>query len=181
VRDDKLAGFLDEMTRPVLLQYPYVFNFTTADLDTFLTEIREQNALIEGWSKTQPWVDEMARVSDMVFDKVADDLDNVAEYLVTAIDSSNAEFVMYYELVQRLQNNVFQGLVYLGDYRRGDDEAALAKLFEIDPQLKELAGSDNELSIKEMQTVENRLLFKAQKAREFKEQLAPDLELYHMQ
>jgi len=179
-RCDKLAEFLDEMTRPVLIKYPIVFNPTTEDLDTLLTNIREQDSLIKGLSQAQPWVDELARVADMVFDKVGDDLDNVAEYLVTAIDSSNAEFVMYYELIQRLQNNVFKSLVHLGEYRRGD-ETALEKLFTIDPQLKELAGLDNKLSIKEMQAVESRLLFKAQKAREFKEQLAPDLEVYRQQ
>jgi len=180
-RCDKLAEFLDEMTRPVLIQYPFVFNFTPADLDTFLIEVRKQKSLIDGLSKTQPWVDELARVSDMVFDKVADDLDNVAEYLVTAIDSASAEFVLYHELVQGLQNNVFESLVILGEYRKGD-ETALERLFAIDPQLKELAGPDKtKLSIKEIQAIEDRLLFKAQKAREFKEQLAPDLEIYREQ
>ena len=47
--------------------------------------------------------------------------------------------------------------------------------------MKELIDSDNKLTIKEIQAIEERLLFKAQKAREFKEQLAPDLELYRLQ
>jgi len=179
-RCDKLAEFLDEMTRPVLIKYPIVFNPTPADLDTLLMKIREQKSLIKGLAAAQPWVDELARVSDMVFDRVGDDLDNVALYLVEKIDSANAEFVMYYELIQRMQNNVFKSLVVLGEYRRGD-ETALGRLFVLDPQLKELAGSDNKLSIKEIQAVESRLLFKAQKAREFKEQLAPDLEVYRKQ
>jgi len=180
-RCERLAEFLDEMTRPVLINYPGVFRPTTAELDTLLIDIREQKNLIAGLNKTQPWVDEIARVSDMVFDRVNDDLDNVALYLVAQIDSANAEFVMYYELIQRLQNNVFKSLVYLGEYRRGDD-TALERLFALDPQLKELAGPDKKkLSINEIQAIEDRLLFKAQKAREFKEQLAPDLEIYRKQ
>ena len=47
-------------------------------LDTLLMKIREQNDLIKGLAAAQPWVDEMARVSEMVFDRVNDDLDDVA-------------------------------------------------------------------------------------------------------
>ncbi len=179
-RCDKLAEFLDEMTRPVLIKYPIVFNATTADLDTLLMEIRERKNLIDGLAAVQPWVDEMARVSDRVFDRVGDDLDNVALYLVEKIDSANAEFVMYYEMVQKLQNNSFQCLVHLGEYRRGD-AAALEKMYAIDPQLKELARSETKLTMKEIQATEDRLLAKVQMAREFKEQLAPDLEVYRKQ
>jgi hypothetical protein len=179
-RCDKLAEFLDEMSRPVLIKYPHVFNATTADLDTLLVNIRAQDDLLAGLSEAQPWVDELARVSDIVFDRIDDSLDGVARYLVTRIDSANADIVQYNNLVRKLQNNVFRCMVILGDYRRGNSEV-LAQLFEADPQLRELAKSDKELTMAEIQAIEERLLFKAQKAREFKEQLAPDLELYRNQ
>jgi hypothetical protein len=73
-RCDKLAEFLDEMTRPVLIKYPAVFNATTEDLDSLLMHIREQKDLITGLGATQPWVVELARVADMVFDGVNDNL-----------------------------------------------------------------------------------------------------------
>jgi hypothetical protein len=179
-RCDMLAEFLDDMTRPVLIKYPVVFNATTADLDTLLMNIRAQNTLINGLNQAQPWVDELARVSDMVFDRVNDDLDEISRYLSTQIDSANADFVLYYGIIQQLQNQTFQNLIHLGEYRRGD-ETALARLFALDPQLKELVKSEDKLTIKEIQAIEDRLLFKAGKAREFKEQLAPDLEMYRNQ
>ena len=128
-RCDKLAEFLDEMTRPVLIKYPMVFNATTEDLDTLLMQIRKQDNLIKGLNATQPWVDEIARVSDLVFDNVNDNLDQVAKYLVTKIDSANAEFVMFNNLVLQFQNRTFYSMLYLAQYRQGD-EGALAKLFE---------------------------------------------------
>jgi hypothetical protein len=179
-RCHRLAEFLDKMTRPVLRKYPIVFYFNEADLDTFLMEVRQQKNLIDGLSKTQPWVDELSRVADMVFDQVNDDLDNVALYMVGKIDSANAEFVMYHKLMQQLQNLSFQCLVHLGEYRRGDP-AGLEKMYALDPTLKNLAKSDKTLTTKEMQAIEDRLLFKIEKARDFKEQLAPDLEIYKNQ
>jgi hypothetical protein len=179
-RCDRLAEFLDQLTRPVLLQYPAVFNPTPADLDTLLMNIRAQKNLLAGLNKAQPLVDELARVADIVFDHVNDSLDEVAGYLVTRIDSANADFVRFYDLTQQLQNNTFQALVYLGEYRRGD-ATAVERLFTVDPTLKVFAKSENKLTMDEMQAIEDRLLGKAEKAREFKEQLQPDLEIYRKQ
>jgi hypothetical protein len=179
-RCDRLAEFLDNMTRPVLVKYPAVFNATTADLDTLLTNIRAQKDLLSGLSEAQPWIDELARVSDLVFDKVDDDLDAVARHLVARIDTVNADFVKYQKLAQELQNGSFGNLVLLGQYRRGET-SALSRMFERDPQLKELVKSTDKLSLHEIQAIESRLVLKAQTAREFKEQLAPDLELYRKQ
>jgi hypothetical protein len=179
-RCDRLAEFLDDMTRPVLTKYPYVFHPTTADLDTLLLDIREQESLLDGLSKAQPWVDELARVSDLVFDRVNDELDNLAQYLVAKIDSVNTDTVLFQNLVRNFQSQTFGALVILGEYRRGD-KSAVARLLEKDPQLAELLDSDGELSLDEIQAIEERLLLKAKMAREFKEQLAPDLELYRKQ
>jgi hypothetical protein len=179
-RCDKFAEFLDDLIRPVLRNYPGVLHATEADLDTLLINVRGQKDLLGALNQAQPLIDELARVSDQVFDRVADALDEIADYLVTKIDSMNADVIKYHNLVREMQSNVFASLVAGGEYRRGDP-TALGRLFELDPSLKELADDDEELSIAEMQAIEDRLLFKAQKAREFKEQLAPDLELYRLQ
>ena len=179
-RCDRFADFLDGLVRPVLIQYPGVLHATPADLDTMLTNIRKQKKLLDALWEAQPLIDEIARVSDIVFDRVGDDLDAIAEYLVAKIDSANADTVLYKKMFERFQSQTFASLVLLGEYRRGD-KAAYDRLFEKDPQLRELVDSDGKLSIKEIQAIEERLLFKAQKAREFKEQLAPDLELYRNQ
>jgi hypothetical protein len=179
-RCDKFAEFLDDLVRPVLRTYPGVLHADEADLDTLLTNIRSQKDLLGALGQAQPLIDELARVSDQVFDRVVDDLDIITDYLVTKIDSMNADVILFANLVRTGQAQVFHSLVLLGDYRRGDPEA-LPKLLELDPQLRELIDADDKLTIKEIQAIEERLLFKAQKAREFKEQLAPDLELYRLQ
>ena len=179
-RCDRYAEFIDGLVRPVLVEYPGVLHATEADLDTLLMNVRAQKKLLDALNQAQPLIDEVARVSDQVFDGVGDDLDGLMEYLVTKIDSTNADIILFQNLVRRLQSQTFNSLVMLGDYRRGDP-AALDKLFALDPQLKELDNGDGKLTIKEIQAIETRLLFKAQKAREFKEQLAIDLELYRNQ
>jgi hypothetical protein len=179
-RCDKFAEFVDNLVRPVLQTYPGVLHATEADLDTLCANIREQEDLLGALGEAQPLIDELARVSDVVFDRVADDLDIIADHLVTKIDSMNAETISYYNLIRAWQSQVFASLVLLGEYRVGD-ETAMQKLLELDPQLGELIDKDNKLSINELQAIEDRLLVKAQKAREFKEQLQPDLELYRLQ
>lgn len=179
-RCDKFAEFVDNLVRPVLRTYPGVLRATEGDLDMLCMNIREEKDLLGALGQAQPLIDELARVSDGVFDGVGDGLDVVVDYLVTKIDSMNADIIGYHNLVRTLQSNVFAALVILGEYRRGDP-TAMQRLFELDPQLIELTDNDIKLSIKELQAIEDRLLFKAQKAREFKEQLAPDLELYRNQ
>jgi hypothetical protein len=179
-RCDKFAEFLDDLIRPVLQNYPGVLHATEADLDTLLTNIRGEEELLGALNQAQPLIDELARVSDLVFDRVADDLDLIADYLVTKIDSMNADVIKYHNLVREMQSAVFAAMVAGSEYRRGDP-TALERMFELDPQLRELVDDDDKLSLDEMQAIEDRLLFKAQKAREFKEQLAPDLELYRLQ
>jgi len=179
-RTDKFAEFLDDLVRPVLRNYPGVLHATEADLDTLLMNVRGEDNLLGALGQAQPFIDELARVSDQVFDRVTDDLDTIADYLVAEIDSMNADIVGYHTLVRDLQSQTFAALVILGEYRRGDP-TALPRLLEKDPQLGELVDGDDKLSIKETQAIENRLLFKMQKAREFKEQLQPDLEMYRNQ
>lgn len=179
-RCDKLAEFLDNMSRPVLTKYPMVFNVTSADLDTLLTDIRAQQKLLDGLSQAQPWVDELARVADVVFDNVNDSLDELAQYLVTRIDSMNIETVLYQQLIRDFQSQTFKAMMILGEHRHGDP-SALARLLETDPQLRELIDSDDKLTLKEIQAIEARLIYKQKLAREFKEQIAPDLDLYRKQ
>jgi hypothetical protein len=100
----------------------------------------------------------VARVSDMVFDNVGDDLDGLAEYMVTQIDSINADVILFQSLVRQLQSQSFNSMVLLGQYRRGD-KSAYATLFETDPQWKELDNADGKLTIMEIQAIETRLLY----------------------
>lgn len=179
-RCEKFAEFLDNLVRPVLQTYPGVLHATESDLDTMLTNIRGETDLLGALAKAQPLIDEMARVSDIVFDRVGDGLDVIADHLGAKIDSMNADVIKYHNLVRGLQSNVFASLVVLGEYRSGD-QTATQRLFELDPQLRELVDNDDKLTIKELQIIEDRLLFKAQKAREFKEQLQPDMDLYRKQ
>ncbi len=179
-RCDKFAEFVDDLVRPVLRTYPGVLHANEADLDTLLMNIRGEDDLLGALGQAQPLIDELARVSDQVFDRVTDDLDAISDYLVTKIDSMNTDIILYHNLVRGMQSKVFASLVIGAEYRRGDP-TAYDRLFELDPQLKELVDNDGKLSIDELQAIEDRLLYKAQKAREFKEQLQPDLELYRLQ
>lgn len=179
-RCERFATFLDDLVRPVIQKYPLALRFTQADLDSTLANIRAQEELLGALNQAQPLIDELARVSDEVFDRVGDDLDALVDHFVTKIDSMNADFIHYHNLVRAWQSDIFANLVMLGEYRRGDP-TALGRLLENDPQLRELINSDDKLDIDEIQAIEERLLLKARTAREFKEQLAPDLELYRLQ
>jgi hypothetical protein len=177
-RSVALADYLEPLARPVVESGR--FHITPAKLDSILADIRTRETLLEALGGAQPIIDEIARISDNVFDDVHVSLDNTAAALMTAIDENNAKVVEWDKMRKQAQYIIFDSISLLMSYRRGD-ESALEKLYELDPQLREYASNENKLTLKEINAIEARLFSKMEKVKELDELIAPDVLRYHAQ
>jgi len=173
-----LADYLDPLARPVVERGR--INITPAKLDSIIADIRTRKSLLEALGAAQPIIDEIARISDNIFDDVRVSLDNTARALMQAIDENNAKVVEWDRLRTEGQYRIFDSGALLTYYRRGDD-TALVKLFELDPQLREYVADEKKLTPQEIDAIEQRLFLKVRTAREFGDLIAPDLARYHTQ
>ena len=176
-RCEELASFLDPLARPVVLYERVRAHISEERMGEILEDIRAQKKLLDALAAAQPLIDEVARISDNIFDEVQESLDKTTLHVVGRIDAENTQVVKFAELVKRRQYEVFETILLLARYRTGD-ESALPLLWELDPQLKEHAKSDKKLTQEEIFAIEARLIKKSEFAYDIKELIAPDMVLY---
>ncbi len=179
-RCNTLADYLEPLVRPVVIHQAGRIRISPTQLDSILTDIRGRKNLLDGLAGAQPIIDEIARVADDIFDEVKESLDETAKTLMQRIDEENARVTYYEELVRRRQYEIFDEGGLLLAYRNGDT-SVLPELLELDPQLREYVASPDTLTLKEIGAIEDRLLHKIEKAREFAKQIKPDVENYAAQ
>jgi hypothetical protein len=75
-RAQALAEFLDPLARPVLdeerAKARARIRISTTGMDSILTDIRAQKNLLDALQAAQPVIDEVARISDEIFDEVGE-------------------------------------------------------------------------------------------------------------
>ncbi len=179
-RNEEFALFLDRLVRPSILKYPDTIRFTEAGLDSITADVRAQKTFFDALSSAQPVIDEIARISELIFDDLQDSLDETAEHLHTRIEEDNEDIKFVRARVKERQAEVVQSLGLLAKYRAGD-KSVLPELLESEPQLKDYLPTDREPTFEEVQQVEDRLMFLMGKAVDFKEQFAPDMAYYRNQ
>ena len=183
-RAQSLAEFLDPLARPVL-EYHRVaataLRITPTRMDSILTDIRKQKDLLAALRAAQPVIDEVARLSDQIFDQVDESLDDTARALITRIDQINANAVYYDKLVNQVQYSIFRRIVFLSNYRRTHEVAQLDSLYKEDPQLLEMVATPKSPTLEELANIESRLFDKVQAMDLFEKQIRPDIERYHLQ
>ncbi|MCZ6766547.1 MAG: hypothetical protein O7D32_06410, partial [bacterium] len=98
-----------------------MFHLTSGEIDSLIADIRTQKSLITALSSSQPIIDEVARVADVIFDEVAASLDKVAHHLMARIDRANEDVLAIQKAIRTGQYRVFKDLIRLGEYRRFQD------------------------------------------------------------
>jgi hypothetical protein len=179
-RCQALAEFLSPLARPVVVYGGDRLHLTPGKIDSILTDIRKQKKLLDGLNAAQPIIDEVARISDRIFDEVRISLDDTARALIQRIDTENEDVVLYEKLVREAQYRAFRSMVLGGEYRNGNT-AVLKEFFENDPGLRRFVASEDTVTAIEMEAIEDRLMFKTEKIREFANQIRPDIDRYQAQ
>lgn len=180
MRNEEFGLFLDRLVRPAIQEYPHIIHISEAGLDSIIADVRSQPKFLDALGSAQPVIDEIARLSELVFDDLQDSLDETADYLRMRIEEDNADVKFIRTRLKVRQAEVVQSLGLLTRYRNGD-ESAMPELLEHEPQLKDYIPTDREPTFDEVQAAEDRLLFLMEKAVDFKEQFAPDMAYYRNQ
>ena len=181
-RAQALADFLSPLAKPVIRSGGgQTLHLTPADIDSLIADIRTRKDLLDALNGAQPIVDEVARVADLIFDGVESSLDDTARHMMQIIDDANVDVVALKKLLRKRQYEIFQALVYGGEYRVGRDPDGLRKMFELDPQLRDYVKDENRATPEEMMVIEGRILMKLATGREFFQQIQPDIDAYNMQ
>jgi hypothetical protein len=157
-----------------------VIHISAAGLDSILTGIRARKSFLGALGEAQPVIDEAARIAELVLDDVQDSLDHAAEYLREQVKQENANVIYVRTSLLAGQERVVKSIGLLSRYRAGD-ESVLPELLENEPQLRACLPSDRKPTFEEVQNAEDRLLFMMEKAVDFKEQFAPDMQYYRNQ
>ena len=179
-RNEEFAVFLDRLVRPAIHEYPDTIHFTEAGLDSITADVRAQKSFLDALGSAQPVIDEIARLSELVFDDLQDSLDETADHLLARIEEDNRDIKFVRKRLKERQAEVVQSLGLLAKYRAGE-KSILPELLEYEPQLKDYLPTDREPTFEEVQRAEDRLLFLMEKAVDFKEQFAPDMAYYRNQ
>jgi len=179
-----LADFLEPLARPVLESDRNAIarlGITPAKMDSVLLDIRGQKDLLGALGAAQPIIDEVARVSDDIFDEVDASLDRTTVALVARLDQINRNAVYFQKVVDEDQYSILQRFLYLDEYRNNNDISAADSLFMEDPQLLELVKDPKNLTLDELSKIEDRLLLKMNAIDAFSKQIQPDIDRYHAQ
>jgi uncharacterized protein YceK len=178
-RAEQLAKFLDHLLRPVATREETVFLYGEDELDEILADIRSRENLLDGLRAAQPLIDEIARFSGEHLDGIKDTQDRAQAQLMEMIAGDHTEVLEFNDLLKESQAKTLHSLKLLSDYRHGYNENALDELLDTDRELREILPSARKASLKDLRSIEERLLFRLKGIRELKEQLVPDIEFYH--
>jgi hypothetical protein len=179
-RAEALATYLNDLLRPVLNDPAPELNFTNADLDTILKNIRIQRNLFDALNAAQPVINEIARASGDLFEETKEALDSTAEEIRQRIINENQILIEGDKSLRNAQMNTVTNIKYLSMYRRGN-KAAMDSLLTKEPSLKEVIKSTKNITMNDLQAIENRMIFILNALHDVREQLTPDLEIYWKQ
>lgn len=177
-RNEQLATFLDKLLRPVIQRPESPFIYSEAEFDGILENIRTQKTYLNGLLSAQPIVDELARFSGEHLDMLKDHLATTTFWLDARILEDHSAAVTYHKILVGSQANAFDLLALLRDYRQGREADAIGKLLEKDRVLAELVKDKSNVTLDEVEAIENKLLWRLEQTRNLLDQIAPDLVLF---
>ena len=179
-RNEEFALFLDRLVRPAIQEYPDTIRFSEAGLDSLLADVRVQAAFLDALGSAQPLIDEIARLSELIFDDLQDSLDQTADHLLARIEGDNADVKFVRARLKKAQRRMVDSVIILGRIRGGEDDL-WPELLANEPQLRDFIPRDREPTAADMQIIEDRLFYLMEKIMDFKIQFSPDMAYYRNQ
>ncbi|RKZ08265.1 hypothetical protein DRQ32_09275 [bacterium] len=177
-RIEHFATFLDRLLREPLQSSPAAVRFTIEVLDAMLLDIRQQPDFLAALKSAQPFIDELARISDLLFDNTQDDLTAIVAHLQARIGEDNAGPVATWKALGGAQNRVFASLSLTRQIRFTPTDALIDSLYANEPEYVELPADPQHPTSAELTEMANDLVRKLQIGIDLKELLKPDLERF---
>ena len=179
-RTKKLADYLDRLLRPVLKKPESNLDFTDAELDTVLINVRKQKNFLDALNAAQPLLDNIAATIGRFLDETKNVLDEALEEIHDRIMNDSRIMVVGNRDLRDNQFKTISNLEYLQKYRLGDS-SALDSLFSKEPSLKEVVKDQSNITPADLRAMEERLIFKLKVLHDIREQLSVDIDLYNKQ
>jgi hypothetical protein len=176
----KLADYLERLLRPVLEKPESKLDFTNAELDTVLNDVRNQEKFLDALGATQPLIDNIAATLGRFLDVGKEVLDDAIEEIHNEMMNDNRIVIVGNRNLRDNQIYTMYNLLYLQQYRSGD-KSAIDSLFAKEPSLKEFVVDQNNITSADLRAIEQRMDSKLKFLHEVREQLSVDLELYNKQ
>ncbi len=176
----KLADYLEWLLRPVLEGPESKLDFTNAELDTILNDVRNQEEFLDALGATQPLIDNIAATMGRFLEVGKEVLDDALEEIHDGIMDDNRIVIVGNRKFRDAQFLTMSNLRYLKNYRLGD-KSAIDSLFVKEPSVKEVVVDQNNITSADLRAIEQRMLYKLKALHEVREQLSVDLNLYKKQ
>ena len=180
-RNERFATFLDRLIRPVLTDPHPAIRFTIQDLDTMLAAILEQKTFLGALREAQPFIDEIARLSDLLFDRTQDELDLVADHLRDRIAEDNAGTEFAWNAIKDAQDRLVRSAVRIREYKVTRDPELIEAVYRDEIDYRAWPADPDNPTNEELNRMGNDVIEKLVGAVPLKELLAPDLEYYSNQ
>jgi hypothetical protein len=180
-RNERFAIFLDRLIRPVLEDDHPQMRFTTQNLDAMLAAIREQKYFLDALREAQPFIDEIARLADLLFDRTQDELDVVADHLYARIEKDNAGPQFAWDTLITAQDRLVQSSVRIRQYKLDHDPEILVALYRDEIDYPEWSADPENPTTEELNRMADDMMKKLVGAVDLKTLLRPDLEIYASQ
>lgn len=173
---DQLATFLNRMFRPIVEKPIHEMQMSAAELDVILADIRAQKNFLDGLRSAQPFVDEVARWTGDELDATKAAEETAEGWLMEQITLDYKDTLEFSDLLKKTQSRTFRSLILLRDFRSSGDEALIVALRENDPPLRVDLPKGNNLTLENIQDVEDRLAYRLSEIRKMKDQISDDME-----
>jgi len=173
-----LADYLQGVLPAVIEEPDPTLNFTRAQADSILANVRAQTNFLDALGAAQPVVDEVSIASREIFDDTKAAMDAAVTALRQRIEARFLDVRTADEKLERRQIVAVFGLDYLPQVRQGVP-GALDSLLALEPSVPALVTTRDGLNASEIQAIEDRMLTILARTREVREQLEPDIKLYH--
>ena len=180
-KPEKLADYLDQLLRPLLVEKPESkLDFTIDELEIVLKNVGEQDKFLDALSAAQPLINNIASTMSTFIEDGNDVLDEALQEVYDQIMDDSEIFIEAERKLRDAQIHTMFNIQYLEKYRMGD-QAALDTLLVKEPSLKEYIADRSKINSADLKAMEERFIFKLKALHDVREQLSVDIELYNNQ
>jgi hypothetical protein len=175
-----LAQFIEDLKDAAFASPWPEQRLTQEELQEIIEDVRIQQEFLDALSAAQPIIDQIVHLTDYTTERLLDLQLVAAEEVNASIESEHAGLIEYTSLLRTAKYELFRNISLLSRYRRGDS-TVLDEMFTSDPSLLEVIDSRENITSKDLQAIERRLIDKLSMFEIVKAQFDPDMELYQHQ
>ena len=182
-RAEALADFIEELLDPVVEQKDVELHYQEVRFDEILSDIREQETLIDALRVGQPLVDEAAYVAGAFLDDFKDKQMLAAQSISDSIDAEFYAIISYENILREQEELTLELHERLTRYALGDESALEAVKEEIKGRKSvafEGINIEDGLDTDELFKVEERILGRLNKIATLRSDIEPELAQYRI-